>query len=131
MCGLIQAIQPLQLPKMNETLSFLVGGGEMGAMTLAFDWEATALGAPSRWNKALRTSIRMLLSSRHPMYIVCRPTFLCFYNDAYRAAVRPHGRAIDLNHVPDKVTIGRSGANTAEPLGRRQRFSDRAASVQI
>ena len=72
---------------MDQSNSFLSGGGEMGALIRAFDWSSTALGAPQHWPQALRTSVRSLLSTRHPMYIFWGAEGLCFYNDAYRQSI--------------------------------------------
>jgi PAS domain S-box-containing protein len=68
---------------------FLRGGGEMGRLIRAFDWSTTELGAPEAWPQALKTVIRVLLNSRHPMYIWWGPRLLCFYNDAYRRSIGP------------------------------------------
>jgi signal transduction histidine kinase len=67
--------------------SFLNGGGEMGALIRAFDWAQTPLGIPERWPQSLRTAARLLLNSRHPMYIWWGPKHLCLYNDAYRQSI--------------------------------------------
>lgn len=53
------------------------------------DWRATSLGAPETWPQPLRTVIRLLLNSGHPMYIWWGPELLCFYNDAYRLSIGP------------------------------------------
>jgi PAS domain S-box-containing protein len=66
---------------------FLQGGGEMGARMRAHDWAATPLGSPETWPQPLKTAIRLLLNTGHPMYIWWGPTLLCFYNDAYRQSI--------------------------------------------
>jgi PAS domain S-box-containing protein len=66
---------------------FLKGGGEMGARMRAHDWAATPLGAPETWPQPLKTAIRLLLNTGHPMYIWWGPELLCFYNDAYRQSI--------------------------------------------
>ncbi|WJG08177.1 ATP-binding protein [Aliiglaciecola sp. LCG003] len=67
----------------NSSLSFLSGGGKMGALTRAYDWEATSLGSPENWPQPLKTSLRLLLSTGHPMLIWWGPDLIQFYNDAY------------------------------------------------
>ncbi len=67
--------------------NFLRAAGEMGALMRAFDWSATGLGPAETWPQPLRTAIRFLLNSRHPMYIWWGPELLCFYNDAYRQSI--------------------------------------------
>ncbi|WP_332878878.1 hybrid sensor histidine kinase/response regulator [Massilia sp. S19_KUP03_FR1] len=69
--------------------SFLSGGGEMGALMRAFDWAATPLGSPHTWPAILKTSVRMLLTSSHPMFIWWGPQLIQFYNDAYRRTMGP------------------------------------------
>lgn len=61
----------------------------MGALMGGFDWTSTELGPPETWPQALRTTVRLLLNSGHPMYIWWGPRLLCFYNDAYRQSIGP------------------------------------------
>jgi PAS domain S-box-containing protein len=68
---------------------FLSDGGEMGARIRAFDWSATALGRPVDWPPALKISVRLLLSTGHPMFMWWGPELLQFYNDAYRRSIGP------------------------------------------
>jgi len=68
---------------------FLAGGGEMGALTRAHDWSATPLGPPETWPQSLRTAVRILLNSNHPMFIWWGPELIQFYNDAYRQTMGP------------------------------------------
>ena len=79
---------------------FLQGGGEMGARMRAHDWAATPLGAPENWPQPLKTALRLLLNTGHPMYIWWGPELLCFYNDAYR-------QSIGAERHPD--SLGRPG----------------------
>ena len=71
----------------GAALDFLAGGGEMGALIRAHDWCSTPLGAPEGWPPPLRTAIRLILNSGHPMYIWWGPELRCFYNDAYRRSI--------------------------------------------
>lgn len=68
---------------------FLDGGGELGALTRAYDWANSALGPPAQWPQSLRTAIRLMLTSRHPMLIWWGPELIQFYNDAYRETLGP------------------------------------------
>jgi two-component sensor histidine kinase len=68
---------------------FLAGGGEMGVLTRAFDWSKTSLGAPETWPQSLRVTVRLVLTSRHPMFIFWGPDLIQFYNDAYRQTMGP------------------------------------------
>jgi PAS domain S-box-containing protein len=77
--------------KINRPTSadFLAGGGEMGALTREHDWSATPLGKPEAWLQSLRTAVRILLNSNHPMFIWWGPDLIQFYNDAYRQTMGP------------------------------------------
>ncbi len=68
---------------------FIRAGGEMGALMRAHDWRASGLGLPDAWPQSLRTAVRLLLNSGHPMYIWWGPELICFYNDAYRQSIGP------------------------------------------
>jgi PAS domain S-box-containing protein len=77
--------------KINRPTSadFLAGGGEMGALTRAYDWSASPLGEPETWPQSLRTAVRILLNTNHPMFIWWGPGLIQFYNDAYRQTMGP------------------------------------------
>ncbi len=68
---------------------FLAGGGEMGALTRAHDWSASPLGEPGTWPQSLRTAVRIVLNTSHPMFIWWGPELIQFYNDAYRQTMGP------------------------------------------
>ncbi len=72
---------------MSAPTAFLSGGGEMGALMRAHDWAATPMGEPASWPAALKTTLRLLLTSNHPMFIWWGPELIQFYNDAYRATM--------------------------------------------
>jgi PAS domain S-box-containing protein len=77
--------------KINTPASadFLAGGGELGALTRAYPWSATSLGPPETWPQSLRTAVRILLNTNHPMFIWWGPQLIQFYNDAYRQTMGP------------------------------------------
>jgi PAS domain S-box-containing protein len=85
----------LNINRLNSA-DFLAGGGEMGALTRAFDWSTTPLGAPESWPQSLRTAVRILLNTNHPMFIWWGAELIQFYNDAYRQTMGPerHPRAL-------------------------------------
>ena len=64
-------------------LEFLAGGGSMGERIRAFAWADTPLGAPDAWPQSLRTTVRILLTTQHPIFIFWGPEHTCLYNDAY------------------------------------------------
>ena len=67
----------------------LAEGGELGALTRAFDWSKTPVGSPETWPQSLRVTVRLVLTSRHPMFIWWGPDLIQFYNDAYRETMGP------------------------------------------
>ncbi|MBC7582421.1 MAG: PAS domain-containing protein, partial [Tardiphaga sp.] len=69
--------------KRQPSSDFLAGGGEMGALMRAYDWASSPLGAPLLWPQSLRTAVRILLNTNHPMFIFWGPDLIQFYNDAY------------------------------------------------
>jgi two-component sensor histidine kinase len=73
----------------ESRLDFVAGGGEMGALVRAYDWAATPLGSPETWPQSLRTTVRLMLNTRHPMFIWWGPELIQFYNDAYRQTMGP------------------------------------------
>ena len=68
----------------GSNLSFLAGGGEMGARMRAHDWSRTSLGPPETRPQSLRTVVRILLTSRYQMWMGWGQDLAFFYNDAYR-----------------------------------------------
>jgi two-component sensor histidine kinase len=73
----------------NQNLNFFNGGGEMGALMRAFDWDNSPLGPTMRWPQSLRVTIRLMLNTRHPMFIWWGPELIQFYNDAYALTMGP------------------------------------------
>ncbi|ANE50454.1 ATP-binding protein [Flavisolibacter tropicus] len=70
-----------------HTLEFLAGGGELGEMIRKFDWSSTPLGPFEKWPQSLRTCIRIMLTSRQPIWIGWGKDLIKFYNDPYKAIV--------------------------------------------
>jgi len=63
---------------------FLAGGGEMGALMREHDWATHPMGVPEHWPSLLKSTLRLLLTSNHPMFIWWGDELYQFYNDAYR-----------------------------------------------
>lgn len=55
----------------------------------AYDWARTPLGPPDSWPQSLRVTVRLVLNTRHPMFIWWGPDLIQFYNDAYRETMGP------------------------------------------
>jgi signal transduction histidine kinase/DNA-binding response OmpR family regulator len=73
--------------ELNRTTSFLSGGGEMGARMRAFDWKSTPLGPPQAWPQSLKTAVRIMLTSRQPIWIGWGDELTYLYNDAYKSII--------------------------------------------
>lgn len=67
----------------SEAPGFMRGGGQCGALMRSIDWSKTPLGPPEFWPAALKTTIAIMLHSRHPMFLWWGPELIQFYNDAY------------------------------------------------
>ncbi len=123
-------------------LNFLAGGGEMGAIMRSHDWVSSPLGAPEAWPPSLKTAVRLILNTGHPMYIWWGPELICFYNDAYRRTLGPErhpdslgGRGREvwaeiwhlIGHQVDYVLEGRGSTwdeNRAVPITRFGRLEE-------
>ncbi|HET6575809.1 MAG TPA: ATP-binding protein [Fimbriiglobus sp.] len=70
-------------PGRRPAADLLVGGGEMGERTRAFDWSKTPLGPVADWSQSLKTAVRIMLGSRYPMFIWWGRELTNLYNDAY------------------------------------------------
>lgn len=73
--------KPVAIPE------FLAGGGELGQRIREYDWSATPLGPVHTWPQSLRTCMRIMLSSRQPIWIGWGKELIKLYNDPYKAIV--------------------------------------------
>src|SRR5688572_20228510 len=53
----------------------------------AIHWATTPLGPVERWPHSLRTCVRIILTSRQPMFVWWGDELINLYNDAYKAIV--------------------------------------------
>jgi hypothetical protein len=60
------------------------GPGEIARLMREKDWAKTSLGPPATWPQSLRTTVRIVLTSRFSMWMGWGPELNFFYNDAYR-----------------------------------------------
>jgi signal transduction histidine kinase len=63
------------------------GGGELGDRMRAIDWSCTPLGPVDRWPQSLKTCVRIVLTSRQPMFVWWGDELINLYNDAYKSIV--------------------------------------------
>ncbi len=73
----------------SETPNFLAGGGAMGELIRAYDWSRTELGPTDSWPQSLRTVVRLMLNTRHPVFVFWGALSTCLYNDAYSTCIGP------------------------------------------
>ncbi len=60
----------------------------MGARMRAKDWSQTPLGPPEGWPQNLKTCVRIVLTSRQPMFVWWGESLVNLYNDAYKSILR-------------------------------------------
>jgi len=78
----------LETPVRSGTVAdFLSGGGEMGRRIRTHDWNSTPLGPPERWPQSLRIAVRIMLTSRQPIWIGWGDELTYFYNDPYKSII--------------------------------------------
>lgn len=63
------------------------GGGELGSLMKQIDWARTSLGPVETWPQNLKTCVRIVLTSRQPMFVWWGDQLINLYNDAYKAIV--------------------------------------------
>ncbi len=61
----------------------------MGEQIRAYPWAYTPLGEPQFWPQGLRTAVRVLLTTQHPIFIFWGHRHTCLYNDAYSRSLGP------------------------------------------
>ncbi len=72
---------------MADDLAFMRGGGELGELIRGFDWAGTPLGSPSAWPQTLKMAVRIMLSSRQPIWIGWGKDLTYLYNDPYKSII--------------------------------------------
>ena len=73
--------------KKGAVPEFLSGGGELGERIRNYDWSKTSIGPIETWPQSLRTCIRIMLTSRQPIWIGWGKDLIKLYNDPYKAIV--------------------------------------------
>src|SRR5215472_16498948 len=70
-------------PHSGELERIFPGSSEMARRMRSFDWSRTLLGLPGTWPLNLRTCVRIILTSRQPMFIWWGKELIHLYNDGY------------------------------------------------
>src|SRR5579871_162581 len=68
-------------------LTLFDGGGELGQRMRSLDWSKTPLGPVAGWPQSLKTCVRIVLTSRQPMFVWWGEELINLYNDAYKSIV--------------------------------------------
>lgn len=63
------------------------GGGETGEILRNLPWETTALGPADNWPQSLKTAVRIMMTSRQPIWIGWGRELIYLYNDAYKSII--------------------------------------------
>lgn len=79
----------IESPQTSEdsAVSFMSGGGELGALIRGHDWAATPLGPAQDWPQSLKTAVQIMLQSRQPIWIGWGPELIYLYNDPYKSII--------------------------------------------
>ncbi len=56
---------------------------------IAFPWESTPLGPRDLWPPGLTITVRLALTTRHPMFVFWGEDHICLYNDSYSQSLGP------------------------------------------
>ncbi len=67
----------------------------MGTLMRNYEWKAHPLGPPDQWPVSLKSGLRIMLNSAHPMFIWWSKELYMFHNDSYLPALGDkHPRAL-------------------------------------
>ncbi|HSI02244.1 MAG TPA: response regulator [Reyranella sp.] len=64
-----------------------LGDSELAELMRGFEWAATPLGPPAQWHQALKTAVRIMLTSRQPIWIGWGRELTYLYNDPYKSII--------------------------------------------
>jgi PAS domain S-box-containing protein len=74
-----------------------LGNGEMATLMRETDWASTSLGPTDKWPEALKTAVRILLTSKFDMWLGWGDDVAFLYNDAYRPTLgSKHPRSLAM-----------------------------------
>jgi PAS domain S-box-containing protein len=70
-----------------EADRLFAGDSDMARRMRQFDWGATSIGPSHSWPQSLRTAVRIMLTSRQPIWIGWGKELIYFYNDPYKSII--------------------------------------------
>ena len=71
----------------GELERLFAGGGDMAGRMRRFDWSTTSIGPPAKWPQSLKTAVRIMLTSRQPIWIGWGEDLIYLYNDPYKSII--------------------------------------------
>ena len=80
-------MQQAQNANSSNIEALFAGGGETGSLMASMDWANTPLGPVQGWPQNLKTCLRIILTSRQPMFVWWGDDLINLYNDAYKSIV--------------------------------------------
>src|SRR6185312_3140087 len=80
-------VQQAQNASSSNVEALFAGGGETGSLMASMDWASTPLGPVQNWPQNLKTCLRIILTSRQPMFVWWGDDLINLYNDAYKSIV--------------------------------------------
>ena len=67
----------------NDKNDLFLGDSQMATLMRGYDWDTHPLGNPNQWPLSLKTALRIMLHSAHPMFIWWSEELYMFHNDSY------------------------------------------------
>jgi len=71
----------------SASAELFAGRGETTEIMREFPWETTSLGPVSHWPQSLKTAIRIMITSRQPIWIGWGEELIYVYNDPYKSII--------------------------------------------
>ncbi len=81
--GMLANVRHYTQAGFDAAREIFVGDGEMARRMMMHDWSSSPLGAPETWPQSLKTTVRIMLSSRFAMWMAWGEKLTFFCNDAY------------------------------------------------
>ncbi|MCR6650852.1 MAG: hypothetical protein NVV73_04835 [Cellvibrionaceae bacterium] len=76
------------MPSIDSAAAELfTGRDETAEYMRQFPWESTALGPVDQWPQSLKTAIRIMMTSRQPIWIGWGEDLIYLYNDPYKSII--------------------------------------------
>lgn len=114
-------------PEPVGALAFLARGGTMAGLIRGHHWSSTPVGPATRWPRALKTAIALMLEARQPAYVAWGPEQTSFYNDGYipiLGSKHPDGLGLPARELWSEIWDTLGPINAAVLSGEAQWFED-------